>query len=131
MKNSKRKPESPLYHVTDIINRDAIVCEGLKARGGSWHRDTWKARVFFTTTRAGAYEIAHNFMHERGGEYLFVLVDPAKVRGTFRPDREYDQGLWISIDVPPEAIVGMEAVDEEYFGSREFLSYMGIEDEAE
>jgi hypothetical protein len=29
--------------------------------------------------------------------------------------------------VPPNAIIGTEVVDEEYFESREFLAYMGID----
>jgi hypothetical protein len=80
MKNSKKEPEAQLYHVTNIENCDAILREGLKARAGSWHKVTWKPRVFFTTTLMSAYEIAHNFRCERGGEYLFVLVDPDKAR---------------------------------------------------
>jgi hypothetical protein len=128
----KRKlPDAPIYHVTDVGNREAILREGLRAKAGSWHSVSWKPRVFFTTSRIGAYEIANNFIHERRGEYLLVLVDPAKIRGKLRPDREYDQGVWTVIDVPPEAIVGMEEVDEDFFESSEFQTYMGIEDEDE
>lgn len=123
-----KKPEAPIYHVTDVENREAILRDGLKAKAGSWHNMSWKPRVFFTTTRIGAYEIANNFISERRGEYLFILIDPSKTRGTFRPDRDYDQGLWIAIDVPPEAIIGVEAIDDDFFESSEFLAYMGIED---
>jgi RNA:NAD 2'-phosphotransferase (TPT1/KptA family) len=123
--------DAPIYHVTDVQNREAILREGLKAKAGSWHKVTWKPRVFFTTTRIGAYEIANNFMHERRGEYLFILVNPAKMRSKLRPDRDYDQGVWTATDVPPEAIVGVEAVDEGFFESSEFLAYMGVEDDDE
>lgn len=122
-------PDTLIYHVTDVQNREAILRDGLKAKAGSWHKVTWKPRVFFTTTRIGAYEIANNFMHERRSEYLFVLVDASKMRGKLRPDLEYDQGVWTATDVPPEAIIGVESVDEDFFESSEFLAYLGIEDD--
>ena len=131
MKTSKGLPDSPIYHVTDIQNREVILRDGLKAKAGSWHKTVWKPRVFFATTRIGAYEIANNFMHERRGEYLLILVDPAKIRGKLRPDRDYDQGVWTAIDILPEAIIGVEEVDEDFFESREFLAYMGIEGDDE
>jgi hypothetical protein len=102
--------------------------DGLKARAGSWHSVAWKPRVFFTTTRIGAYEIANNFIWERKGEYLFILVDPTRVRGKLRPDRDYDQGVWMAADVPPDAIIGVHEVDEDFFESHEFQAYMGCED---
>ena len=129
MKPKRKPPETPIYHVTDVRNRESILRDGLRAKAGSWHNTSWKPRVFFTTTRIGAYEMANNFISERRGEYVFVLVDPGKVRGTLRPDREYDQGLWTSTDVPPAAIIGVEAIDEDFFESTEFLTYMGIDDD--
>ncbi len=129
MTAAKKLPDTPIYHVTDVQNREVILRDGLKAEAGSWHKTTWKPRVFFTTTQIGAYEIANNFMHERRGEYLFILVDPAKIRGKLRPDRDYDQGVWTATDVPPDAIIGVEEVDEDFFESSEFLAYMGIEED--
>jgi RNA:NAD 2'-phosphotransferase (TPT1/KptA family) len=129
MTTGNKALNAPIYHVTEVRNRAAILREGLKAKAGSWHKVTWKPRVFFTITQIGAYEIANNFMHERRGEYLFILVDPAKMRGKLRPDRDYDQGVWTSTDVPPEAIIGVESVDAAFFESGEFLAYMGIEDD--
>jgi hypothetical protein len=73
--------------------------------------------------------MANNFISERRGEYVLVLVDPGKVRGTLRPDRDYDQGVWTSTDVPPAAIIGVEAIDEGFFESTEFLTHMGIDDD--
>jgi RNA:NAD 2'-phosphotransferase (TPT1/KptA family) len=125
----KKPPDTPIYHVTDVQNRESILREGLKAKAGSWHKATWKPRVFFTTTQIGAYEIANNFMHERRGEYLFILVDPSKMQGKLRPDRDYDQGVWTASNVSPEAIIGVQEVDEDFFESGEFLAYMGTEDE--
>jgi len=124
-------PEGLLYHVTNSENRGAILRDGLKAKDGSWHGVKWKRRVFFVTTRIGAYEMAINFIHERRGEYIFVLVDPAKMRSRIRPDKDYDQGVWTDADVPPEAIKGVEPVDEEFFESTEFLTYMGIDEDDE
>src|SRR5258708_3650076 len=110
------RPEvTPIYHVTAVQNREAILRDGLMAKAGSWQNVVWKRRVFFTTTRISAYEITNSFMHERREEYLFVLVDPAKMRGKLRPDRDYDRGVWTSTDVPPEAIIGVEEVDESFF----------------
>jgi RNA:NAD 2'-phosphotransferase (TPT1/KptA family) len=83
--------------------------------------------VFFTTTRMGAYEIANNFIFERRGEYLVILVDPTKMHGKLRPDRDYEQGVWTATDVPPQAIIGVEEVDEDFLESHEFLAYMGVE----
>ena len=132
MTTSAIQPNAPLYHVTELRNRESILRDGLKAKAGSWHQTKWAPRVFFITTRIGAYEMANNFIHERRGDgYLFVLVDPAKMRGKLRPDRDYDQGVWTTVDVPPEAITGTEEVDEDFFESREFLDYMGIEEEEE
>jgi hypothetical protein len=31
--------------------------------------------------------------------------------------------------VPPAAIIGVEAIDEDFFESTEFLTYMGIDDD--
>lgn len=124
-------PEGPLYHVTKVENRDAILREGLKAKEGSWHRVKWKRRVFFVTTRIGAYEMANNFIHERRGEYIFVLVDPSKMSSRIRPDKDYDQDVWTAADVPPEVIIGVEPVDEKFFESTEFLTYIGIDEDDE
>ena len=99
----------------------------IKAKDGSWHGVKWKRRVFFVTTRIGAYKMANNFIHETRGEYIFILVDPAKMRGRLRPDKNYDQGVWAAADVPREAIIGVEPVDEEFFESTEFLTYMGFD----
>jgi hypothetical protein len=124
-------PESQLYHVTDVGNLPAIVRDGLKARAGSWLDVAWKPRVFFATTRMGAYEIAHLFMWERKGDYLIIRLDPSKVRGKLRPDLDYDQGLWTTLDVPPEAIIGVDEIHEDFFESREFLAYIGSDEEGE
>jgi len=129
MPTGKKLSDTPIYHVTDVQNRQAILRDGLKAKAGAWHKVTWKPRVFFATTLMGAYEITNNFMHERRGEYLFILVDPAKMRRKLRPDDDYDQGVWTSGDVAPEAIIGIKEVDEDFFESSEFLAYMGIEDD--
>jgi RNA:NAD 2'-phosphotransferase (TPT1/KptA family) len=126
MVTGKRLVDTPIYHVTAIQNREAILREGLKTKAGSWHKTTWKPRVFFTTTRIGAYGVANDFIHLRQGEYLFILVDPTKMRGKLRPDRDYDHGVWTTIDVPPEAIVGVEEVDEDFFESSEFFHYLGF-----
>jgi RNA:NAD 2'-phosphotransferase (TPT1/KptA family) len=122
---------SELYHVTDIGNLPAILHDGLKTRAGSWLEVAWKPRVFFTTTKLGAYEMANNFMWERKGNYIIVRVDPSKVRGKLRPDRDYDQGVWTARDVPPEAILGVDDLDEDFFESLEFRAYMGGDDEDE
>lgn len=65
MRKTSTLPEGPLYHVIDVENRDAILRDGLKAKVGSWLGIEWKRRVFFATTRIGAYEMANNFIHER------------------------------------------------------------------
>lgn len=121
--------EGPLYHVTNAENCDVILRDGLRAKDGSWHGVKWKRRVFFVTTRIGAFEMANNFIHERRGNYIFVLVDPARMRSRLRPDKDYDQGVWTAADVPPEAVIGVEPVDEEFFESTEFLAYMGIDED--
>ncbi len=87
--------------------------------------------MFFAKTRIGAFEIAHNFIHDRRGEYVFIRVDPCKVSGRIRPDSEYDHGLWTAMDVPSEAIFGVEIVDEDFFESHEFLAYMGVGEEGQ
>jgi hypothetical protein len=120
--------EGPLYHVTNVENRDAILRDGLKAKDGSWHGVKWKRQVFFVTTRIGAYEMANNFIHETRGEYIFIPVDPAKMSGRLRPDKNYDQGVWAAADVPREAIIDVEPVNEEFFESAEFLNYMGVDE---
>ena len=127
MKTTPKQPIARLYHVTKVENRDAIFRDALKAKAGSWHDVKWKPRVFFATTRMAAYEIANNFIHERRGVYLFILVDSTKVTGHLRPDRDYDQGMWTATDVSPEAIVGVEDVNEDFFEAEEFLAYMGVD----
>jgi len=124
-------PHAELYHVTEVANVASILRDGLKARAGSWSGTSWKPRVFFATTRIGAYEIANNFIWERKGTYVIVRVDSAKVPGRLRQDLDYDQGVWIPANVPPEAITGFDEVDEEFFESDEFLGYMGCEPEDE
>src|ERR1700722_960794 len=124
-------PDSQLYHVTDVGNLPAILRDGLKARAGSWLKVTWKPRVFFATTRMGAYDIANLFLWERKGVYLIMRLDPSKVRGKLRPDRDFDPGIWATHDVPPEAIIGVDEVDEDFFESPEFLAYVGCEGEDE
>jgi hypothetical protein len=85
--------------------------------------------VFFATTRIGAYEIANNFLWERKGKFALVLVDPTRIKGKLRPDQDYDQGVWVAADVPPSAIIGVDEVDETFFESREFLAYMGCDED--
>jgi RNA:NAD 2'-phosphotransferase (TPT1/KptA family) len=121
--------ERKLYHVTDIANLPSILRDGIRPQAGSWLGASWKPRVFFSTTRIGAYEIANNFRWERRGVYAFVIVDPAKVRARLRPDRDYDQGVWVRVHVPPEAIIGVHEVDEDFFESDEFQSYMGCDED--
>jgi len=125
------QPGNQLYHVTESGNVPSILRDGLKARAGSWLKVTWRPRVFFATTQIAAYEIAQMFAWERKGNYAFVLVDPTKIRGKLRPDRDYDKGLWVAADVPPEAIVGVNDVDEEFFESDEFLTYVGCDEDDE
>lgn len=60
---------------------------------------------------------------------MFVLVDPAKIRGKLRQDLDFEHGAWTTIDVPPDAIIGVEEVDEDFFESRELLAYMGEDDD--
>jgi RNA:NAD 2'-phosphotransferase (TPT1/KptA family) len=121
-----------LYHVTDLEHRESILRDGLKARAGSWLRTEWKPRVFFVTNRMGAFEIAQLIIHERRGPaYMFVLVDSGKLRGKLRQDLDFEHGVWTPLDVPPEAIVGTEEVDEDFFESREFLEHMGEWEEEE
>ena len=116
--------QQELYHVTDAGNCTAILREGLTARAGSWNGVAWKPRVFFTTNRMAAYEIANNLIWERKGEYIIIRVDRAKLCGRLRQDRDYDHGVWTGTDVSPEAIVGIDEVDEEFFECDEFLAYM-------
>ena len=120
-----------LYHVTEVGNLSSILRNGLQARAGSWLNVTWKPRVFFATTRLSAYGIAHLFMWERKGDYTLVLVDPAKIRGKLRPDRDYDEGVWVAADVPLDAIIGINDVDKDFFESHEFQAYMGCDEENE
>ena len=68
-------------------------------------------------------------MWERKGEYMLILVDPTRLHGKLRTDRDYDQGVWVAADVPPDAIIGMYEVDEDFFESDEFLAYMGCDKE--
>lgn len=125
-------PEAQLYHVTNVENRTSILQEGLKARAGSWFKTAWKPRVFFATSKLAAYEMAMIFMHERKGDYLIVRIDPAKLRGKLRPDRDYDHGVWIARDVLPDTIIGVDDVDEDFLESKEYRTYMwGDEDEDE
>jgi|SRR5579872_4300566 len=124
-------PEYQLYHVTDVANLPTILRDGLKAKAGSWLKVSWKPRVFFATTTMSAYDIAHLFMWERKGSYLIIRLDPTKIRGRLRPDRDFDQGMWTTLDVPPEAIIGVDEVDEDVFESPEYLAYVGCEDEDE
>ncbi len=127
----QRPLEVLLYHVTNLGSLPSILKDGLEARAGSWQGVAWKPRVFLTTTRLGAYEIANNFMWERKGEYAFILVDPTKIHGKLRPDLNYDQGVWVAADVPLDAIAGVEEVDEDFLESREFLAYMGCDEDDE
>jgi len=51
MKTVEALPEAPLYHVTDVKNREAIVRHGLKAKAGYWYLDIiadyWVCRIFW------------------------------------------------------------------------------------
>lgn len=129
LKPMTEQTEPLLYHVTDVGNLPSISRDGLRARAGSWLHVAWRPRVFFTTTRMGAYELANTFMWERKGVYLIIRVDASKIRGKIHPDRDYDQGVWTATDVPPEAIIGVDDVDEDFFESHEFLAYMGCEED--
>ena len=120
------QPVTELYHVTDVDNLTSIM------RAGSWLKSKWKPRVFFATSQFAAYEMANMFMWERKGDYLIIRVDPTKVRGKRRPDRDYDRGVWTAKDVPADAIAGVEEIDEDVFDSREYRQFIwGDADEDE
>ncbi len=123
--------EGQLFHVTDVGNLPSILRDGLKAHAGSWLGVAWKPRIFFTRTRLSAYEIASMFVWERKGDYVLIVVDRNKIRRKLRPDRDFDQGVWVAADVSADAIIEVKEIDDDVFESPEFRRHMGYEDDEE
>lgn len=124
-------PPSLLYHISRAANRASILAHGIEPRAGSWTGSKWTAKVFFATNKNAAYELAYNIEdHRRDGPYCFFIVDPARIpKAKFYRDRDYPDGLWTRSHIPPEAIVAVNEIDDEYYESPEYLQFMGLDDD--
>jgi hypothetical protein len=103
-----------LYHVTPTKYIGKIKNVGIQvATGGTTHLNkTYSPRIFLATSLIAAYDLSQNFSAHRNEPHTIIKIDSSKVEGPFEKDYYFSHGVYVTTNIPLDAIVEYISADD-------------------